>query len=42
LELTLREIGIPYFDILQVTTENGFAYVELSLDEKRFEFFSTK
>jgi molybdopterin/thiamine biosynthesis adenylyltransferase len=36
LELTLKEIGIPYFDILQVTTENGYAYIELSADENSF------
>ena len=35
-ELTLREIGIPYFDILQITTENGYIYAELSADEIRY------
>lgn len=30
--LTLKEIGIPTFDVLQVSTENGIHYVELSAD----------
>ena len=30
--LTLRQIGIPDWDILQVATEKGYAYVELSHD----------
>lgn len=37
LNLTLREIGIPYFDIVKVTTEKGELYVELSADQVRFE-----
>lgn len=37
-QLTLREIGIPYFDILQITTESGYFYVELTKDEKRYPF----
>lgn len=37
LDLTLREIGIPYFDIVKVTTEKGELYVELSADQERFE-----
>lgn len=37
-ELTLHEIGIPYYDILQITTENGYYYVELTKDEKKYGF----
>ena len=36
LDLSLNNIGIPYFDVLQVTTENGYAYVELSADKKLY------
>ena len=36
--LTLKQIGIPSFDILQVTTENGYAYAELSRDKKLYNF----
>lgn len=31
-QLTLQQIGIPAFDVLQVSTENGVSYVELSGD----------
>ena len=34
--LTLKEIGIPYLAIMQVTTENGYVYIELSADIKQF------
>lgn len=37
-ELTLHEIGIPYYDVLQITTENGYYYVELTKDEKKYGF----
>lgn len=37
-ELTLRQIGIPYFDIVQVSTENGCVYVELSADRGKYGF----
>ena len=37
-QLTLREIGIPYYDILQITTESGCFYVELTKDEGKFLF----
>jgi len=30
--LTLRQIGVPFFDVLQVTSGNGVHYVELSDD----------
>ncbi len=36
-DLTLRQIGIPYFDILKVSTESGEFYIELSADRVRFE-----
>ena len=34
--LTLHEIGIPYYDVLEVTTEIGVYHVELSGDEELF------
>ena len=34
--LTLREIGIPYFDVIEVTTEKGVSHIELGGDEKRY------
>jgi molybdopterin/thiamine biosynthesis adenylyltransferase len=37
-EMTLKEIGIPYNDILQVTTENGYVYVELYADAENVKF----
>lgn len=36
--LALREIGIPYYDILQITTESGYFYVELTKDESLYHF----
>lgn len=36
-ELTLNRIGIPYWDVLQVATDKGYAYVELSADSERFK-----
>ena len=38
-DLTLKQIGIPYFDVLQVTTEKGYAYVELSKDKEHYSIF---
>jgi molybdopterin/thiamine biosynthesis adenylyltransferase len=35
-EMTLKQIGIPYYDVLQITTEKGCYYAELSADENRF------
>jgi len=35
--LSLKQIGIPYLDVLQVTTEKGYAYLELSADKNRFK-----
>lgn len=36
-DLKLKEIGIPYFDILKVATEKGEYFVELTADRYRFE-----
>lgn len=36
-ELTLQQIGIPPFDVLQVSTEKGVYYVELTGDAPLFE-----
>jgi len=36
MDLTLKEIGIPYLDVLQVTTEKGYVYVELTADIKHY------
>lgn len=35
-ELTLQEIGIPPFDVIQVATEKGLYFVELTADAKLF------
>ena len=35
-ELTLRQIGIPTFDVVQVSTEKGVFYVELSADSSYY------
>lgn len=34
--LTLKEIGIPYFDVIEVTTNKGVYHIELSADEERY------
>ena len=36
-QYTLKQMGIPYFDIIQVTTEKGTFYVELSADKQRYK-----
>lgn len=36
-DLTLQQIGIPLFDVLQVSTDKGMFYVELSEDASLFE-----
>ena len=36
-DLTLNEIGIPFYDIIKVSTEKGEFFVELSGDKTRFE-----
>ena len=35
-DLTLEEIGIPAFDVIQVSTEKGMYYVELTKDASRY------
>lgn len=35
-ELTLRQIGIPYYDVIKVSTEKGEFYVELTGDKDKF------
>ena len=35
--LSLKQVGIPRFDIMQVSTERGIYYVELSYDKKYYE-----
>ena len=37
LNLTLKQIGIPYYDVLKVATEKGEFYVELTADKVLFE-----
>ena len=32
-DLSLQQIGIPFYDVVQVTTERGLYYVELSADK---------
>ena len=36
MELSLNEIGIPYYDVIQVSTDKGIRYVELSKDARYF------
>ena len=36
-DLTLQQIGIPLFDVLQVSTEKGVFHVELSADANLFQ-----
>lgn len=36
-DLTLKEVGIPYFDVLKVATEKGEFFVELSADKHLFD-----
>lgn len=35
-ELKLSQVGIPYYDVLQVSTEKGLFYVELTADETKY------
>lgn len=35
-DLTLQQIGIPLFDVIQVSTDKGMYYVELSADLKQY------
>jgi len=41
LYFTLKQIGVPYFDVMQVSTDYGVFYVELSKDKKQYERFIT-
>lgn len=34
--LTLNQIGIPYYDVIQVSTARGISYVELTKDKSHF------
>jgi len=36
-DMTLNEVGIPYFDVVQVSAEDGIHYIELSKDAAMFE-----
>jgi adenylyltransferase/sulfurtransferase len=36
-DLTLQQIGIPLFDVLQISTEKGMFHVELSADSVAFQ-----
>ena len=36
-ELTLKQIGIPYWDVLQISTENDYFYVEMSADKDKYK-----
>jgi molybdopterin/thiamine biosynthesis adenylyltransferase len=36
--LTLNQVGIPFYDILQVSTSRGISYVELTNDKKHLNF----
>lgn len=35
-ELTLKQIGIPYFDVVKISTEKGAFFVELTGDKDKF------
>ena len=34
---TLKQAGIPYYDVIQVSTEEGTFYVELTKDKRKYE-----
>ena len=34
--LTLKEIGVPYYDVIEVTTDQGVHHLELTGDEERY------
>jgi adenylyltransferase/sulfurtransferase len=36
--LTLNQVGIPFYDVLQVSTSRGVSYVELSGDKKLLKY----
>lgn len=35
-DFTLKQIGFPYYDIIQVSTSRGISYVELTADKVRY------
>lgn len=35
-DMRLVEVGIPYYDVIQVSTENGLFYVELTADASKY------
>lgn len=35
-DLTLKQIGIPYWDVIQITTEKGLYYIELGADKDKY------
>lgn len=37
-DLTLKRIGIPYWDVIQITTERGLYYIELGADKNKYRF----
>ena len=37
MDMTLEQIGLPLFDVLQISTEKGVRYVELTGDSNLFE-----
>lgn len=37
-EMTLKDIGIPYYDVMKVSTDKGLYYVELTADAARYDF----
>jgi adenylyltransferase/sulfurtransferase len=41
LYFSLKQIGVPYFDVMQVSTDKGIFYVELSKDKIQYERFIT-
>ena len=37
-EMALKDIGIPYYDVMKVSTDKGLYYVELTADAARYDF----
>ena len=35
-DMKLTDVGIPYFDVLHVSTEKGLFYVELTADASQY------
>ena len=36
-DLTLKQVGIPHYDVIQVSTEKGIFYIELLKDKKYYD-----